>query len=1018
MKKVLSVINKKSRGFSLIEVMLAITFFGLIVTTFAGGIVFGKQNTAISGDRQRAIFLAEEGISALQSIRQQSWNSFKYNQSAIEIEADQWVLSGEGTVEEIDDIFSRTINFYPVCRDVNDDIADCPASYTDLNTKKAVVSVNWEIRFGVNYSVELPVYLTNWSSNQWTQTNWSGGAGQAIWSDISRYDSANHINHTTLGEIKLSGGGGGGGEIIDNWSLKNGSLFTDKTDTDFSQGIFNNTQVVGSGNDASVTLTQSMQWAPHQDNGTATSANIRGVDCISDDECWAVGLNGRFLRFDGTNWTEFKNIWWPGFYDVDMVSSTDGWAVGESGYIYHYDGTDWTEFTRIGTDHIYNIQMLTANSGWASGANGRFYYYNGTSWAEFSKPTSRPIYGMYMLSASEGWAVSDQGRIWKYNGTSWSQFQKLGNTRFNAIYMVSSTDGWIVGHNGLVHRFNGTTWSNFIDIGNGQLYTVYMISPTTGWFAGNMSNSGIVYQFNGTSWTEDLNTESANLTFYTSYFNSNSEGWAMGSNGSIYIRGNLYETTGEYSSRIFDAGSSISWNYIYWTQDNPTGSSIIFSTRTGNTPTPDGSWSAWSANLTNPSGSPITSPSGRYIQYKISYTRASNPKLSPSVSEVNIIYNMPTTEDLRSLEIIDENNIWAVGGNGKIIHYDGSSWSESADMGTDEIRGISVLSSDNIWACGLAGKIYHYNGTSWSEHTDTGDHGWNDIKMRSSNDGWVVGTEGRIYRYNGTSWSQVFVGWHELFSVFFIDDNNAWASGRNGMMYYYNGTSWSHHSKIDWRHIYGLYFIDANNGWAVGQDGVIYKFNGTSWNLEIKTGSQDWYSVYLLDNSNGWVVGNGNIYKYNSGTWENYLNIGSYILYKIKMIDENNGWTVGSSGQIRRYKKDTGGGYETSGYLLSSAYNMQSSSSIQTISWDQTIPVCDPVCTVKFQLRSAPDNSGSPGVWSAWYGAEGEGTYFTNHSETLVPEELNNNQWVQYRAELAGDSLSTPVLSEIRVNYQ
>jgi hypothetical protein len=69
------------------------------------------------------------------------------------------------------------------------------------------------------------------------------------------------------------------------------------------------------------------------------------------------------------------------------------------------------------------------------------------------------------------------------------------------------------------------------------------------------------------------------------------------------------------------------------------------------------------------------------------------------------------------------------------------------------------------------------------------------------------------------------------------------------------------------------------------------------------------------------------------------------------------------------------------------------------------------------QLRTAPDAGGSPGAWSAWYGAAGAGTYFTNSSETLISSDLNFGQWLQYRVELAGDGVSTPTLSDITVNY-
>ena len=43
---------------------------------------------------------------------------------------------------------------------------------------------------------------------KWFQTDWSGGPGQAVWSDQTMFDSSNNINYFTSGEIKLSNTGG------------------------------------------------------------------------------------------------------------------------------------------------------------------------------------------------------------------------------------------------------------------------------------------------------------------------------------------------------------------------------------------------------------------------------------------------------------------------------------------------------------------------------------------------------------------------------------------------------------------------------------------------------------------------------------------------------------------------------------------------------------------------------------------------------------------------------------------
>ncbi len=114
---------------------------------------------------------------------------------------------------------------------------------------------------------------------------------------------------------------------------------------------------------------------------------------------------------------------------------------------------------------------------------------------------------------------------------------------------------------------------------------------------------------------------------------------------------------------------------------------------------------------------------------------------------------------------------------------------------------------------------------------------------------------------------------------------------------------------------------------------------------------------------------------------------------------------------------NAGGSYAPSGYLVSSAFNTGNQSSFNLISWSQVIPVCTPSCAIKVQIRAASNNGGVPGIWTAWYGVSGPGAYFINPAEELIPTALNFNQWLQYRVELSGDGLNTPVLQDIKINY-
>jgi Tfp pilus assembly protein PilV len=206
-----------SKGFSLIEAMLSGALFSVVVTAFAGAMIYGQQSTVGAGERSRAMTLAEEGTEAVRSIRDQALNELQYNQSGVQISGNTWAFLGEGSTETIDE-YTRTTTFADVCRDGSKVIAACPSSYTDPHTKQVTVTVTWS-----NGPTALPgnvsrvSYLTDWEASNWTQTDWSGGSAQTLWSDITKYDTDDtNVLVSTAGEVTLKPAGGGSGSFVDD----------------------------------------------------------------------------------------------------------------------------------------------------------------------------------------------------------------------------------------------------------------------------------------------------------------------------------------------------------------------------------------------------------------------------------------------------------------------------------------------------------------------------------------------------------------------------------------------------------------------------------------------------------------------------------------------------------------------------------------------------------------------------------------------------------------------------------
>jgi len=508
-------IFKNNKGISILEILLGLGMFAIIASAVSS-LAIGGLRSLIRAERYiDATSIAQEGVEAVRFVRDVAWNDLIYTQSAVEATSSRWILSGEGTTEQIGN-FSRIINFDDVCRNIDDDIADCPASYTDPHSKKVTVDVEWEvIKDFKTTSFQYLTYLTNWKSRDWTQTDWSGGDGQIFFINQTRFISEDgNINFTTPGEIKLNT------IPLGEWVI----------DSDFAR-------------------------------------DIRGVSALASNDIWAVGDSGKIYNYDGVSWSEFDDLGGSAIFAIDMVSATDGWAVGASSRIYHYDGNDWTQYVDLGGAAIRAIDMVSATDGWAAGNSGRLYHYDGVSWSQSVDLGGQLFRAIDMVSATDGWAVGNAGLIYHYDGASWSQFVDTGGMDWYAIDMISSLDGWLVGEGGQIYHYDGASWSQFVDTGGMNWYAINMLSANKGWAVGD---GGEIYIYNNNEWASFPSPTGDNI--YAIAAISEFDCWALGENGTILRNetGGLgAEESGILTSSAFNMWNSSPVQVVEWDEYIP-----------------------------------------------------------------------------------------------------------------------------------------------------------------------------------------------------------------------------------------------------------------------------------------------------------------------------------------------------------------------------------------------------------------------------------------------------------------
>jgi hypothetical protein len=110
---------------------------------------------------------------------------------------------------------------------------------------------------------------------------------------------------------------------------------------------------------------------------------------------------------------------------------------------------------------------------------------------------------------------------------------------------------------------------------------------------------------------------------------------ASSNQGKLFRLGRQTANEGSYESPVRDAKLVATWGRIWWRGRGQ----IDLQTRSGNSERPDKTWSDWSANYTDRSGSQISSPKARFIQWRALLRAANNATGGePRLEDVSVAY--------------------------------------------------------------------------------------------------------------------------------------------------------------------------------------------------------------------------------------------------------------------------------------------------------------------------------------------------------------------------------------------
>jgi len=180
-----------------------------------------------------------------------------------------------------------------------------------------------------------------------------------------------------------------------------------------------------------------------------------------------------------------------------------------------------------------------------------------------------------------------------------------------------------------------------------------------------------------------------------------------------------------------------------------------------------------------------------------------------------------------------EQDIFAVGNDDTILHYDGNAELQWQRMSVDNfhhiLMGVWGSSGSDVFAVSLNGAILHYDGSEWSEMMGGSPNIFMDVWGRGGSDVFAVGST--VFHYDGTVWTEAETGTSDLLmSVWgYEGSRDVFAAGQNGTILHYDGTSWTAMESGTTEIFKALWGNSPIDVFAMTENGTLFHYNGIAW---------------------------------------------------------------------------------------------------------------------------------------------------------------------------------------------
>ena len=538
------------------------------------------------------------------------------------------------------------------------------------------------------------------------------------------------------------------------------------------------------------TLDGGLSWVEQE---APTDHLMLALDFYDVDNGMVVGQEGTVYRTSdgGRTWQTVELGTEVTLKDIGYLSEDKVYIVGEYGTLFRSTdkGQSWVR-QHLNSNAAFNaLYFVNADSGYIATSASEIIKTvdGGTNWQTLGTDFGSSLNDVFFLNDTVGYAVGDGGTIIKSQnaGTSWTYINSGMDTDFSKVVFNPSNPllGLVVGKNGTILRTaNGGLTFATVASRTSQAIDGISFRPHTN-IVYAVAGSGVVISStnSGGSWTL---RHSGRANDYTGVqFTTGQRGYIIGEEGLILLTGN-----GGTSFTVRSRPLSLPFNALHFVS-NTAG---YISGNNGNIISTTNSGGAWTA--LNP-GTNRNVYGMYFFSINIGYVVGSRGYIAKTENRgVNWTTIAPGNGeiDFRDIAFFDNVTGIIVGDKGWLSRSEGGQdWSQIEVPTDEDLKAIEILDEQTAIAVGNKGTIIKTSdqGRTWRKIPVEFIRKFNDIEFLDESVGFIVGEKGLILKTSdaGETFERMSTGTYQnLTGVSFGDLSTGYAVGENGALFNYS----------------------------------------------------------------------------------------------------------------------------------------------------------------------------------------------------------------------------------------